>query len=166
MVTVELFVITVELFVIMGPVVWWGPVVVVSSEFSFPWGIGMGMLFGARGLRIFMLLAVSHGQNCVFPVTFWLLNLCLRSLGVAGRLVIIVVLVMGLALMSVRSLRLVGMLMTVVVFLVIVVSRAMVFLMTHARWSSFVPVPVSAMHPIWLFPGHRRWGPMRVDEVK
>lgn len=113
----------------------------------------------------------------VFAVSFLLLSLDLGFFEIVGRLVIVMVQVVGLALGLIRPLRLIGMLlafMVTVLFLVMSIGRAVVTIVPHARWSSLMSVSVPVMRvavrrrvlPIWPFPGHRRWGSMWVDEAE
>lgn len=165
--------VTVELIVIMGSVMRWGSVLMSPAEFSFPGHVGM-VILGAGGPGILRLLMVTYGQIAMFPASFLLARLGLGSFEVVRRLRIVVVRVLGLALVFVRSLRLIGCLVVTGLSLVIFTRRAMVIFMPHMRWSSLVSVSVpvvrmtvrTRMRPIWVFPGHRRWGSMWMDEAE
>lgn len=165
--------VTVELIVIMGSVMRWGPVLVSPTELSLPGHVDVVVL-GAGGPGILRSLRVTYGQIPVFPASFLLARLGLGSFEVVRRLMIVVVRVLGLALVFVRSLRLIGCLVVTVLSLVIFTRRVMVIFMPHMRWSSLVSVSVAVvrmtirtrMRPIWVFPGHRRWGPMWMNEAK
>lgn len=161
----------VELIVIVRSVVRWGPMLMSPTELSLPGHVGM-MVFGAGGPGILWLLMVTYGQIPVFPASFLLVRLGLGSFEVG--LMIVVVRVLGLALMFVGSLRLIGCLVVTVLSLVIFTRRAMVIFKSHMRWSSLVSVSVAVvrmtvrtrMRPIWVFPRHRRWGSMWMNEAE
>lgn len=158
-------VVTVELIVIMGSVVRWGPVFMVfmsPTELRLPWHVGM-MVVGAGGPRVLRSLRVIYGQITFFPVSL-LIGLGLGSFEIVGGLVIVMVEVLGLALGFVGSTRLIGLFMVTVLSLVIFTRGSMVIFMPHMRWSSLVSVSVPVMRmtvrtrmsPLWVFPWHRR----------
>lgn len=163
----------VELIVIVRSVVRWGSMLMSPTELSLPGHVGV-MVLGAGGPGILGLLVVTYGQISVFPASFLLARLGLGSFEVVGRLMIVVIRVLGLGLVIVGSLRPIGCLVVTVLSLVIFTRRAMVIFMPHMRWSPLVSVSVpvmrmtvrTRMRPIWVFPRHRRWGAMRMDEAE